>query len=478
MFAGIIERILLIAESRLLKRLVKIMKVRSRVFEVILYMLPVIFLILGFFLFNVPMIRSDGLGYFVWLDSIVQDRNLNLENQFIQYSPINGYQMYRDRVTQQIVTPFAFGSAILWLVPYSLFLRMGALLPLETWFHFLLLRIIPIPNYDCVGPIRSLAITFSTNLLALGAVYLAIDIIRRRMSLATGVTAALSVAFGTPFMYYASIEPSMSHVPGAFIMTVIFWLFHRFDLDKDVNQHPFIWAALGLATGLATLVRWQLVLVAIPLALLLLYRKNWLSLSLFIIGISLLTWSVPAVWYRLYNRFITVPAEHVHRNPFVVGPKYLLETWFSARAGLFVWSPVLLLSFLGILNFPGTEYTSLLFGLSVFILQSLVNASVSDWSGGWAFGMRRLTELYPFYVIALAWFLDPLGRAYRRSGWALGIALCSVLSIWSVFLLISYHSSFIRPDTGTPLDAIRFFANLDGSMWYGVIGDVRAWLGF
>ena len=437
------------------------MKARSRVFEVLLYMLPVILLVSGFLLFNVPMIRSDGIGYFVWLDSIVQDGNLDLENQFAQYSSIiNENQMYRDPTTQRIVTPFAFGSALLWLVPYVLFLRIAALIPLETWFHFLLLRIIPIPNYDYVGPIRSLAITFSTNLLALGTVYLAIDIIRRRMNLATGVVAALSVAFGTPFMYYATVEPSMSHVPGAFVMTIVFWLFHRFELDKDIHPHPFVWAALGLATGLTTLVRWQLVLVAIPLVFLLLYRKNCISLILFIFCISLLVWSVPAVWYRFYNKFITVPTEYVHRDPFFIGPRYLLQTWFSARAGLFVWSPVLLLSFLGILNVPRTEYTALLFGLSVFILQSLVNASVSDWSGGWAFGMRRLTELYPFYVIALAWFLDTLGRAYRRSGRALGIIYCSFFCVWTIFLLVSYSRGFIAPDTGTPLDAIRFLPTL------------------
>jgi hypothetical protein len=454
------------------------MKARSRAFAVILYILPAIFLIFGFLLFNVPMIRSDGIGYFVWLDSIVQDRNLDLENQFAQYSPINQHQMYRHPITQQIVTPFAFGSAILWALPYILFLRIGALLPLETCFDFLVLRIIPIPNYDCVGPIRSLSVTFSTNLLALATVYLVIDIIRRRMSLATGVVAALSVAFGTPFMYYATIEPTMSHVPGAFVMTLIFWLFHRFEVDKSTHQHPVVWAALGLATGLVTLVRWQLVLVAIPSGFLLLYRKQWISLTVFIICILLLIWPIPAVWYRFYNRFITVPAEHVHREPFLVGPKYILQTWFSARAGLFVWSPVLFLGVLGISKVPKSDYISLLFGSSIFMLQSLVNASTSDWFGGWAFGMRRLTELYPFYVLALAWFLDPLGKALRRSGWTLGIVLCTTLCMWTVFLLISYHRGFIAPDTGTPSDAVRFFIDLYRPMCYSVLGDFRAWVGF
>jgi hypothetical protein len=47
----------------------------------------------------------------------------------------------------------------------------------------------------------------------------------------------------------------------------------------------------------------------------------------------------------------------------------------------------------------------------MFLLQALVNGAVVDWWAGVGFGMRRMAELYPVYLLCLAGLLGAARRA-------------------------------------------------------------------
>jgi hypothetical protein len=95
----------------------------------------------------------------------------------------------------------------------------------------------------------------------------------------------------------------------------------------------------------------------------------------------------------------------------------------------------------------------------MFVLQVLMNASVHDWGGGWAFGMRRMTELYPVWVIGLAFLVDSARSLPSTAPWArlvrwgipAVVALGSVLGLVVLLAHLNYVNTNLAHPEGGPL---------------------------
>jgi hypothetical protein len=160
-----------------------------------------------------------------------------------------------------------------------------------------------------------------------------------------------------------------------------------------------------------------------------------------------------------------VPAAIQGQQAFLSGPIYIREVLLSPERGLFLWSPLVLLALIGL---------ALLFrehrGLSVtlilmFILQVLMNASLFDWGGGWAFGMRRMTELYPVWVVGLATLLQSVhdlarGRLPRLVASSTLTALVVLAVLFALVLLLSHlnyvNTNLDHPEGGPLWEEIRY----------------------
>ncbi len=94
--------------------------------------------------------------------------------------------------------------------------------------------------------------------------------------------------------------------------------------------------------------------------------------------------------------------ELVRNANLVGGEPQILALLFSARHGLFTWTPVFLLAVAGWLL--GLRRDARLFGLALagFVLAVLANASMQDWWWSDAFGQRRLLGLIPLFALGLA----------------------------------------------------------------------------
>src|SRR4051794_23808145 len=64
-----------------------------------------------------PLVHGDGISYFIYLDSIAGDHDLDLTNQAIRFKPALVYPLPRSPVSGVPVTAFPFGSAYL-LAPF------------------------------------------------------------------------------------------------------------------------------------------------------------------------------------------------------------------------------------------------------------------------------------------------------------------------------------------------------------------------
>lgn len=390
-----------------------------------------------------PLARGDGLAYFMWLDSIAGDGDMDLGNQAQAFAHVNAYQVYWNEETGAWATDFAYGSALLLAPAYWLargFERVGWLSVHPDYFVGLQGR--PFV-YSFLGML-------AVNLYALGALVLAYRCARIFARPVPSAAAALLLFLGTPLLYYATIEPFYVHVPATFLAALTLYLLLRGwqignrdekpSASGTLLSRPGVWyVAAGLAGGLATLVRWQMALLVCAMALPLLVHRRWRGLALFAAGFWAVAWHVLYTWQWMVGRPKPLAATE---TGFLNLPVHTLDVLFSDGRGLFVWAPLTLLGVIGLVLL-GRRWPAWALSLgAAFGLQALINGGVIDWWGGWSFGMRRMTELYPIFVLGLACLLD------RAAGWPRGVrvglwALAVLALAFSLLLLLS-HLNFIN----------------------------------
>jgi hypothetical protein len=336
---------------------------------------------------------------------------MDLENQAQSFSALNTYQVTWNEETGRWATVFPYGSALLLAPAYwaaRLTDRLGWLQVNPEYFVGLQGR--PFPY--------SLFVMLLVNLYALAAVALAYRCARFFVSPVPAAASALFLFLGTPALYYATVEPFMVHVPATLMATLAFYLLLR---GRQEGQSDWWALAAGLAGGVATLVRWQMSLLVCALALCLPLRRRWRATLLFAGGFWAVAWHVLYTWGWMFGRPLFISAA---QSGFIKMPVGVLNVLFSDERGLFIWSPLALLGLVG-WGLLARQHKGLALGVGVaFVLQALLNGSVADWWGGWSFGMRRMTELYPILVVGLAVLLNSKRPERRPSRFCLP-------SVWS-----------------------------------------------
>jgi hypothetical protein len=398
-------------------------------------------LLISFLALDRPLIRSDGLAYFMWLQSVARDHDLDLGNQVAQFGELNSYQVFVNEQTGEYASVFPYGSAFLYLPTYWLASAANRL-PL---FHindayFLQHQGATFP-YSCF-------LMLGTNLFALLAAILAYFSALRLSSPGASLLSSVALFLSTPLLYYATIEPYMSHASGTLLIALMIYLLVGYRKSSPA------WFFMGLILGMAFLVRWQLALCALPLGLLALSTRQWRKLMLLAAGFLVLGWHLPYTWWRMYGTPWVVPAAIQGQQEFLSAPVYVSEVLLSPERGLILWSPLVLLALIGlVLLFRKHQDLSLILGLMI-VLQVLMNASLHDWGGGWAYGMRRMTELYPVWVIGLATLLHTTQSASRTAAWgkwarSITVSLVILGILFGLLLLVS-HLNYINTNLDHP----------------------------
>jgi hypothetical protein len=409
-------------------------------------------LLVSFLALDRPLIRSDGLAYFMWLHSLAHDHDLDLANQATQFADLNSYQVFLNEETGQYASVFPYGSAFLYLPSYwlaSVANRLAQFHVNDAYF---------ISHQGAAFP-YSFFPMLATNLFALLAVVLAFFAALKLSSPGAALLSSLALFLATPLLYYATIEPYMAHVPGTLLIALLIYILAGY------REHTAAWFFMGCILGAALLVRWQLALYAVPIGLLGLVRQQVRKLLLFLVGFLLLAWHLPFSWLRMYGNPWVVPAAIQGQQAFLAGPLYIKEVLLSPERGLLLWSPLVLLSVAGLFILAKRERVlAITMGLMV-LLQVLMNASLYDWGGGWAFGMRRMTELYPVWVIGLATLVQAAYSIEKRGLWrrlarwgTLSLVLLGV--VFGLLLFLSHlnyvNTNLAHPEGGPLWEAIRY----------------------
>ncbi|TKJ29420.1 MAG: hypothetical protein CEE40_08405 [Chloroflexi bacterium B3_Chlor] len=401
----------------------------------------VVVLLASFLALDRPLIRSDGLAYFMWLQSVARDHDLDLANQAEHFAALISYQVFLNEQTGEYASVFPYGSAFLYLPTYWLASAANRL----PQFH---VNDAYFTQHQGVAFPYSLFPMLGTNLLALLAVVVVFFAARKISSPRASLLSCLALFLATPLLYYSTIEPYMSHVAGTLLTALLIYILvgHR--------EHSPAWFFMGFILGLALLVRWQLALYALPIGLLALVKRQWRELLLLTAGFLLLAWHLPFSWLRMYGNPWVVPAAIQGQQAFLSGPIYVKEVLLSPERGLFLWSPLVLLALIGLLLLLRSERGLAITLALMFLLQVVMNASLYDWGGGWAFGMRRMTELYPVWVIGLATLVEA-SHSFDRGGlWTKAIrwgtfSLVLVGIAFGLLLLLS-HLNYVNTNLDHP----------------------------
>jgi hypothetical protein len=401
-----------------------------------------------------PWVRGDGVGYYAFARAILIQGNLDFTadyqhaNQGFREARLdaNGAPNALFRTaTGHLDNHFTVGPAILW-APFLICAHAGVLIARA---------------FGCEVPPDGfslpylLAMAFGTLLYGFLALVLSYRVACQFVMQRWALVGTIAIWWASSLPVYMYFNPSWSHAHSAFCVALFFWYWLRTRDERNAAQ----WMVLGLIAGLMMNVYYPNALV---LAVLLPeaisgYRARWSSATakwpgvgaelarhlLFcaIVFCSLLPTFLTR--YFVYGGFLETGyapvTQWAWRSP------SLLALLFSANHGLFSWTPILLISVLGLMLFwrraPAVGW-SVLCALAAFYY---FMAAYPDWPGISSYGNRFFVSLTVFFILGLAVGLEEAAKQFRSQKMANGCAagFLGVLVLWNLGLIFQWGAHLI-----------------------------------
>jgi hypothetical protein len=380
---------------------------------------------------NGRIIDGDTIQYYAYLRSLVIDRDLDFTNDYrLLYTPVddsnegNNVWLTSKTPTGRATNLMSIGPALLW-APFFL----------ATYAGLFVLR-----PFGLVVPLDGIAAPFPLSAGVAGIVYAALGAYfcyracRLLFPNGPALWGTLVAWLATPAVYYSLVSPAYSHAPSLFASALFVYVWLKTRGRSSISR--YLW--LGILAGIAALVRWQEVIVlALPvleIAQSVAKRQSSSRAAIarsavMVGGVGLMLLPQLLAWRVIYGQMFVMPQGEGFMqwtSPAVV------SVLFSLRHGLFSWTPAVLLAVLGLYYLVRRD---LLVGWSaaiVVLLSIYINASVSDWWAGEAFGARRFVGDTVFFSAGLA-AVFATGFWSRRP----------VLLRWTAVALIVYNLLFL-----------------------------------
>lgn len=413
------------------------------------------------------VIRSDGLGYYAWLRSLLIDGDWSFDNEFDQFNPLRDYLPPPGQRTELGLRAnhWSIGPACVWaltVVPGHLCIQA-------------------LPHGRGAWPADGYSLPYqlmlgATTLLATGAGLAFLYGICGRY--ARPAQAALAIAFlvlGTTIIYYFAIEVSMAHGLATVAVAGLVWYWLR----TYGSARLWRWGLVGILVGTAALMRWQLLTFAVlPAGECLLHllrgrklRQRLIGLVLAALGAGVALLPQLIAWRVVYGHWIATPLATGHNwwHP------PLDQVLFSRDRSLFYWTPMTVLALAGGLvslwhrrwswrkdalaasvqldpEATWQDQESLFLLLAAFCLQVLVIASLlgPEVGLGESFGFRFLTESLVALAPGLAYLLQRASPGRFRCLAGLGV----LLVLWNVVLVHQQCHGILRGDAGADLGTL------------------------
>lgn len=377
----------------------------------------------------------DPVGYYAWAHSIFFDHDLDFTNDYQafhvgdrdddSYLTIGGMETPIGRVGNV----FAMGAGLLW-IPFLMVAHLMASMGDGPANGF--------------GQIYFTAVSFANLFYGCAGLFLMFGALRRWFSDGVAGGASIAAWMCSPVLYYTFAQVTMSHACSFFGVALALYAWARWREQDEWWK----WGLIGIAVGIATIIRWQNITVALVIAVDILGRrdlKHWPKALASGLG-ALIAFSPQMIaWKVLYGSFLTVPQGSGFMQwtrPDVFMPL------FSLKYGLITWTPLCGLGIIGMFLLP--KERRLVFGalLVAFAVQMYVQFATGD--AGWSFSSRRMCNLVPFFAVGMA-----LVYTRVRVDWRIAVGVVSLFAVWNYLFVLQY---------GGILDEFYVQRALDGLM--------------
>lgn len=388
-------------------------------------------------------IRGDGVAYYGYLPALVAQHSIDLGPTFDRFIALDtpvARQFLEITLPNGLTADYKPVGAALMALPFYL----------VTHLIFLVA-----PGHQ--DPIASaeyqLAFTAASLFYGLLALILIYRFCSRLFGIRPAIMSLVGIVLATPLVAYLLFEPAYSHTFTVFAATAFALYLYETRRQRTATQ----WFIAGVLGGLTTITHAQeiLFLLLVPVEAIWQFRQRTWSARLIpgylAMAGGLLLPILPqlAVDQLLFERWLPPTAPNIS---FDFLHPHLLELLFSTHHGWLTWSPLVLMALVGLpavvrrLEWLGAGLVAVGLG------ELFVNASLSDWWGGQAFGSRRLTDQSLLLALGLsascAWLL-------KRRLAPLAIGLVAAGIAWSGLLLAQYYYVIAR-DVGPPwVDFLR-----------------------
>jgi len=399
-----------------------------------------------------PWVRGDGVGYYAYSRALLIQHNLDFTADY-QHANTSFREGRLDESGQprtDFRTPtghlenhFTIGPAILWS-PFLIVAHAGVLIARAFGSA--------VPADGFAEPYRY-AMAFGTSLYGFLALFLAFRLAKKFVSERWALFATLAIWGGSSLAVYMYFNPSWSHAHSAFVVAVFFAYWLRTREDRSIPQ----WILLGLVAGLMLDVYYanaMLLLLPVVEALFALRdsiqqrRASAIPALLFryiIFSAMLLVCILPTLLSKKIVYGSLFESGYIPISLWNWKSPNFLQVLFSANHGLFSWTPLLLLSAIGIFlfwrKFPRVGGPALCAVLAFYYFI----ASYPDWAGISSFGNRFFVSLTVFFVIGLAVLLESFAGKFSslRSATLASAVLLLCFVFWNLGLMFQWGSHLI-----------------------------------
>jgi len=394
-----------------------------------------------------PYLRGEGNGTYAYVRSLVLDRDLRFDNEYRRGDPAFVSQSFR-RADAQPWPPMEMPGGYLrnqWSVGPSL-LWLPSFLQAHVAVRFLreLGWEVPADGY-------SLPYRLACALATAGYAFLGLLLAYRSAARFTGPTPALLAAaalwLASSLPVYVYFLPFYSHALASFSVSVFLWYW----LTRRPFGRPRQWLIWGLLGGLV----WQmeplagLALVAAAVQWLASLRaagaaRGVASAAAFGAGALLAAAPQLAIKWIIHGSALRTGT----LNRYFWDAPRLMDVGFATEHGLFLWTPVLLLSVLGLALLCRREPVAGAGLLAAFGCTYYVVACYEAWHGISSFGNRFFVALTPAFVVGAAVTLQAAHRLLARgrpapAAWAALSLSVAVLAAWNAGLIFQWGTSMV-----------------------------------
>ncbi len=384
--------------------------------------------------FRTEIIGGDGRGYYAYLPVVFMHQSLDF-SEIARIEQSGGNKLtnkhYYLKQGEKLINKYTAGTALL-ILPFFLF----------SW----LLSLI------CGLDVNGYSIIFQYGVLLasvfyawLGLVFTSKILLRIGFRKMRALLSCILILLGSNLFFYTFLHPSTSHVYSFSMMAVFLYYLLQFFQRNRLSDLLFTSMALGLSvlirpfnflgiflvffladnlSGILRKVRESL-MCSKKLTIALIPFLSVISIQLCINLIQsgqLFQWS-----YKNEGFYFDNPQ--------------ILNVWFSFRKGLFIYTPLILISLLGLIPLYRQSRFRALSALFFFLLISYFISSWWNWYYGDSFGMRPYIDYYPFFAILLAYLISSLKGWFLRG---IGIVLFSLIIFLNLFQTWQYQNSILH----------------------------------